>query len=507
MNQLVMSLAWCWLQVMVVAFLAIVFSALAMRRSPASGATIAAVGIVAALVLTLLAPVPVPRWGSPEGRSPRSSIAPAVRSFRVADRAAAHAEESVRDADISPLGIVVHFPLFDRIIMSVQRSQAVVDNHTGAGHIALGILTFATMISLARVVWGMWGVAHLHRASRMIADDRLAAEVQDLANRLGMCRRPVVRESNLLMCAAVIGMWRPAVLLPGAWRRWPTAELRAVIAHELAHIRRRDLLVRSVAALTVAVQCVHPLVYWLRRRLVLAQEMAADELAASALGSRAEYLHSLTSLALRHDSRPIDGSVGTVVPVFSGFLVRRIEMLRAMDGSTRRPATRPLLQWTAIALVVAAAAVTMAIRGLAQPPDGQADKSIRVGRNVNSIPKPVAISTDAHSSAAQLFHRSSLDPAVISGENGGFLVRLGELSRRHGFAELALSLYEPFATHWKSLFPTAEPPDWSINEIEYVAGDLFFGVKPLKTPTKEGSNQVMFGAPYFVVRWEKPLDG
>jgi beta-lactamase regulating signal transducer with metallopeptidase domain len=507
MNHLVMSLAWCWLQVMIVAFLAIFFSALAMRRSPASGATIASAGIVAALVLTLLAPARVPqvRWGM--GISIPSSIAPDARSPRVANRATSHGKQFGRNADKPPAGFAMHLPLLDTIILSAQSSQTVIAIHGGTARMLLGMLAVATLFSLARVAWGLWGVAKLYRGSRVLVDDHLAAVVQESAIKFGLRQLPAVRESSLLVSAAVVGMWRPVVLIPGAWRQWTTAELRAVIAHELAHIRRRDLVVRTVAALTVAVQCTHPLVYWLRRQLMLAQEMAADELAASVLGNRTEYLHALSRLALRQDGRPIDRSVGLVLPVFSGFLVRRIEMLRAKDGSTCR-AIRPLLQWTAIGLMVAATAGTTAIRGLAQKPEGQSNGSIPAGRTSDNQRNPVAVAADSHSSAALLFQRPSFDPAAISGgANGGFFIRLRELSQHATFAELAHSLYVPFVAHWKDLFPTAEPPDWSMEEIEYVAGDLFFSVKPLSQPTEDGSNQVMFGAHYVVVRWQKPLDG
>ena len=63
MNHFIMALAWCWVQTLFVAAVAIGMSVLAMRRSPAASALIAWTGILATLGLTLVAPVPVPRWG------------------------------------------------------------------------------------------------------------------------------------------------------------------------------------------------------------------------------------------------------------------------------------------------------------------------------------------------------------------------------------------------------------------------------------------------------------
>src|SRR5207237_7510666 len=128
----------------------------------------------------------------------------------------------------------------------------------------------------------------------------------------------------------------------------------------------RDSCARLVAGLAVALQCFHPLVYWLRRQLILAQELAADELAAGAVGNRADYLRALAQLALRQDGRRRMSPAESLLPVFSGFLIRRIEMLRAKDCSVRG-GPRRLVQWSAIGLLIAIAASTTALRGLAEP--------------------------------------------------------------------------------------------------------------------------------------------
>lgn len=60
MSHLIASLAWCWVQILVVAAAATGLSLLVLRRSPAAGATIAWSGVVAALALTALAIVPLP---------------------------------------------------------------------------------------------------------------------------------------------------------------------------------------------------------------------------------------------------------------------------------------------------------------------------------------------------------------------------------------------------------------------------------------------------------------
>ena len=64
-------------------------------------------------------------------------------------------------------------------------------------------------------------------------------------------------------------------------------ELRGVVAHELAHVKRRDYLAAVVAQTALAVHFYHPPLHWLAGRVRLEQELAADALAASVSGGRA----------------------------------------------------------------------------------------------------------------------------------------------------------------------------------------------------------------------------
>jgi len=76
-----------------------------------------------------------------------------------------------------------------------------------------------------------------------------------------------------------LGCWRPAVLLPdGLSAQLNASELEAILAHELAHILRRDNLWAAAAHAIVAVFWFHPLVWWLERRMLKERETACDEL-------------------------------------------------------------------------------------------------------------------------------------------------------------------------------------------------------------------------------------
>ncbi len=76
----------------------------------------------------------------------------------------------------------------------------------------------------------------------------------------------------------VFGVFRPVLLLPeGITSRLTQAQLQAVFAHELCHVRRRDNLAAGVHMLVEALFWFHPLVWWLGGRLIDEREHACDE--------------------------------------------------------------------------------------------------------------------------------------------------------------------------------------------------------------------------------------
>jgi uncharacterized protein (TIGR03435 family) len=76
----------------------------------------------------------------------------------------------------------------------------------------------------------------------------------------------------------VFGIWRPVLLLPdGIGERLTPGQLQAVIAHELCHARRRDNLTAAIHMVVETIFWFHPLVWWIRARLVTERELARDE--------------------------------------------------------------------------------------------------------------------------------------------------------------------------------------------------------------------------------------
>jgi hypothetical protein len=296
-------------------------------------------------------------------------------------------------------------------------------------------------------------------------------------------------------------------LLPADWREWSPVELKAVLAHELAHIARHDAVWRLVAAFALALHWGQPLMHWLRRQLLLGQEMAADELAAVAMGGKRQYLQALAKLALRQEGGQAINAPVALLPVFSGFLLRRMVMLRAQDGSLRRN-WRLLMQGCAIGLVSVVALMATAIRALAEPPDNEGDRSIRVAKATDVKARPVA-ATDSSAVEATFFKRAPVDIAKMAfGEKGGFLIRLGEILQQPRFAGRAEQGDALLATYWKDMFPKAESLPFSLNDVETIMGDFQLMARylvPMNEEQIEHPHQVMFGSLCGFVRFKKPV--
>jgi beta-lactamase regulating signal transducer with metallopeptidase domain len=156
----------------------------------------------------------------------------------------------------------------------------------------------------ARLLASLLGVRRLSRR-RLPISAELAACAAKLAGRLGLSGPPPVFLSERVREAILVGLWRPMILLPVAWMTEMTPDvLEAVIAHELAHVRRWDLWTNLLQRLVETLLFYHPAVWWLSRRASLQREMCADELAVAATGERVTYAGVLELLGRRRLNLP-----------------------------------------------------------------------------------------------------------------------------------------------------------------------------------------------------------
>ena len=112
-----------------------------------------------------------------------------------------------------------------------------------------------------------------------------------------------VRESERIATPVTLGIWRPAILLPGDWREWNPAKLDAVLAHECSHIRRFDPALQLLSALHRALLWHSPLSWFLHRRMVRVAEEVSDDAALAVTVDRAFYAEVLLEFMQRGGRR------------------------------------------------------------------------------------------------------------------------------------------------------------------------------------------------------------
>jgi len=136
------------------------------------------------------------------------------------------------------------------------------------------------------------------RTQSRIPADRVLVLCHQLQDQLGLTRAIRYLECGWLQTPAMIGWLRPVILLPvTALTGLSEAQLRAVIAHELAHIRRHDFFVNFLQVLIETLLFYHPAVWWLNRRIRAERELCCDEIAVSLTGDRLEYARTLARMA------------------------------------------------------------------------------------------------------------------------------------------------------------------------------------------------------------------
>jgi beta-lactamase regulating signal transducer with metallopeptidase domain len=147
-----------------------------------------------------------------------------------------------------------------------------------------------------RLLWGYSRVSSLKRKGTP-AEPAVLAVVANLSRRIGVARPVRVLISSLADGPSVIGCLKPLVLLPAATLLGLTPQqLEAVLAHELAHIRRHDYLVNIVQMLLETLLFYHPAVWWISSRIRQERELCCDDIAVRSCGDAVVYARALTAL-------------------------------------------------------------------------------------------------------------------------------------------------------------------------------------------------------------------
>jgi len=157
-------------------------------------------------------------------------------------------------------------------------------------------LAGAALMSL-RLALGLQWVAERTSAGAYTVNHYWQRRLSELARRFDIERHVRLGVADLLDSPITAGCWRPIVLVPAALvSGMPPDLLEALMAHELAHIKRHDYLVNLIQSAIEIVLFYHPSVWGLSRRIRIEREQIADDLAVDMLGQPQRLAQALSEL-------------------------------------------------------------------------------------------------------------------------------------------------------------------------------------------------------------------
>ena len=199
-----------------------------------------------------------------------------------------------------------------------------------AMNLAASLLTISVSISSALFLWLLARWCQITRQVCLAAtSERLTALADEAQKIVGIRFTVQVRLTTNSMSPALCGLFRPAILIPQSLaENFSDEQLRAVLLHELIHLRRRDVWVNFLQALFQIFYWWHPLVWLANARIRRVREEAVDDAVMLALRDEAEsYAPTLLEVAKLALNRPL-ASLGLVGILESRHALRqRIERL------------------------------------------------------------------------------------------------------------------------------------------------------------------------------------
>lgn len=210
----------------------------------------------------------------------------------------------------------------------------------------LGVLVFSM-----RTVAGFMWARRLTREGTKAVNDQLRGTAARIADHMGIRTAVRVLESSRVSVPMLVGWVRPVMLMPASvLTGLLPQQIEAILAHELAHVRRHDYVINLLQTVVETLYFYHPAAWWLSGRIREEREHACDDLAVAACGGdRVFYSRVLLMVEESRGAAP-----ALAVAVSGGSLPRRIQRLLGVEQAHLDIGPR----WYAGVFTIALAVVT-----------------------------------------------------------------------------------------------------------------------------------------------------
>ena len=308
----------------------------------------------------------------------------------------------------------ISVPSVEELVATADPSPGVQNSTTANLYPWLGGLLVTGI--LLRLIWLGVGFYRLHRLNRRTTRQSLPSHLHALEKELGVSAE--YRMSGEVAGPVTFGWLRPVVIFPESFGQLEQGMQRAVVCHELLHVKRRDWLWNTLDELVRTLFWFHPAFHWLMRRIQLTREQVVDERVVHLLGARKTYLHSLVEIAKRATH-----SFSLPAPLFleECQLRNRVRLLLQLPERRRSKKIAALSLVSCFGLLVVAGWWSLSAFPLSRPPVA------RLQQVEPAVEDRTPVPVEGHVMARKLLHRD--DPeyppvAKVAGVEGVVVLRV-----------------------------------------------------------------------------------
>jgi beta-lactamase regulating signal transducer with metallopeptidase domain len=328
-------------------------------------------------------------------------------TFAEQEQLVSHVHPDPQQFAVSQLG-AMHTVLIERLPAAapvVSNGELWVAEHADPLLPCIDGLWLAGVLLLAlRAGGSWWKLQSLRRRAEAMVPETLRTSFDKLVGQFRLSRRIVLRVSDEVISPMVFGIWRTVVLVPlSAVTSLAPEQLEAVLAHELAHVRRWDYLINL---LQTSVECLfffQPAVWWVSRRAREFREVCCDEVAAKVCSDPVVYAEALLRL---EEQRAQHLQLALGLHGEGGTLLNRIR--RVMGERAMEPRSMSGVRMAAVAMVL------MGLYIVPQLAHGMRSDRKQTDAAVEASPAPMAVA--APTAAARPVEVAALPEPTASPE-------------------------------------------------------------------------------------------
>jgi beta-lactamase regulating signal transducer with metallopeptidase domain len=327
------------------------------RRSAALRHWILATAVAAALATPLLMSL-APSWSLPAGIA--ADAAPRPRA----------ASGSARRAERIGITTTVDVP--------PGSAQPVTTSFTIAS-VLVAVWIVGLAVNLSGLGVGLWRLRRLGKRATTVHDGPWAESAHELRGHFRLGRPVRLLQSDQAAVLMTWGVLNPRVMLPAGAPSWDGERIRIVLAHELAHVQRRDWIVQIGSEVLRSLFWFNPLVWLASWRLRLESERACDDAVVNLGVSGREYAQHLLDLARQFGQARHTSPLPAVAIVSRPSSLERrviamlnVDLNRGPVSRVVRLATLALLLAIALPIALFAQNTFAAISGRIDDPSGAA---------------------------------------------------------------------------------------------------------------------------------------